>query len=71
MADSAAHAERAISLLKCRQVGHWPNNAQWPPRERERLAPRLLAVAFRFVGRTGRGKNVPSGNSKYRLNTCT
>jgi hypothetical protein len=44
---------------------------QWLPRERERLPPRLLAAAFRFVGRTGRGKNVPSGNSKYRLNTCT
>jgi hypothetical protein len=26
MADSAAHAERAISLLKCRQIGHWPNH---------------------------------------------
>src|SRR5262245_2986948 len=44
---------------------------QWPPRERARLAPRPFAGAFRLVGRTGRGKNVPSGNSKYRLDTCT
>jgi hypothetical protein len=44
---------------------------QWLPRERERLAPRLPGDGFRMGGRTGNGKNVPSGNSKYRLNTCT
>ena len=47
------------------------SGVQWAQRERERLVPRLSVGAFRVFGRTGKGKNVPSGNSKYRLNTCT
>ena len=43
---------------------------QWP-RERVRLARRPAGGDLRLGGRTGSGKKVPSGNSKYRLNTCT
>jgi hypothetical protein len=40
-------------------------------RARDRRARRPFGADFRFDGRTGSGKNVPSGNSSYRLNTCT
>ena len=40
-------------------------------RARERRARRPVGADFRLDGRTGSGKNVPSGNSRYRLNTCT
>jgi len=34
-------------------------------------ARRPVGADFRLDGRTGSGKNVPSGNSRYRLNTWT
>jgi len=44
---------------------------QWPREERERLPRRPAGGGLRVEGRTGSGKNVPSGNSRYRLNTWT
>lgn len=52
----------------CSVIGR--GQVQWPC-DRERLARRAAGGALRVAGRTGSGKYVPSGNSRYRLNTCT
>ena len=46
-------------------------NGRLAQRARDLRARRPVGADFRFDGRTGSGKNVPSGNSRYRLNTCT
>jgi len=44
-------------------------NGRLAQRARDLRARRPVGADFRFGGRTGRGKKVPSGNSKYRLKT--
>src|SRR5262249_28596092 len=46
-------------------------NDRLAQRARGLWARRPVGADFRLDGRTGSGKNVPSGNSRYRLNTCT
>jgi hypothetical protein len=46
-------------------------NGRLAQRARDLRARRPVGAAFRFGGRTGSGKKVPSGNSRYRLKTCT
>jgi len=46
-------------------------NGRLAQRARDLWTRRPVGADFRLGGRTGSGKNVPSGNSRYRLDTCT
>ncbi len=76
-----AHPEAGVFAFG---LGHWPSRpfdppmdlralplGQWPREERERLVRRPAGGDSRLGGRAGSGKNVPSGNSRYLLNTWT
>jgi hypothetical protein len=63
---SPSSPEAGVFACGARAIGG--ARTQWP---RERLARRPAGAGLRFRGLTGNGKNVPSGNSRYRLKTCT
>src|SRR5450830_464372 len=70
-------------ILALARVGHWPTwprrlspppfLSQWPSqcRRLRGLRDRRWAPDLRCAGWAGNGKNIPSGNSRYRLKTCT
>jgi hypothetical protein len=49
------------------RLGHWPSRARGQCRRERDLRDRRLTPDFRCTGWVGSGKNVPSGNSRYRL----
>lgn len=71
------HLCRRIGQRKRQSLGRWLSRAfihpqrvvQWP-RERLKRERRPAGADLRVSGRFGSRKNVPSGNSMYRLNTC-